>query len=98
MQRNLDRRVEIVFPVLDEELAAKALHVLEVELEDNVKARILQPDGEYIRVDRRGKTAINSQRVFVKEAAEMNPGEGNAGNERVFIPAEAAEESFFDKN
>ena len=45
MPRNLDRRVEIVFPVIEEELKEKALHILHVELEDNVKARVMQPDG-----------------------------------------------------
>ena len=47
MPRNLDRRVEIVFPVIEEELKEKALHILHVELEDNVKARVMQPDGTY---------------------------------------------------
>ena len=44
MPRNLDRRVEIIFPVLEEELKEKALHILEVELADNVKARVMQAD------------------------------------------------------
>ena len=41
------RRVEILFPVEDEILREKVIHILEVELEDNVKAHILQPDGSY---------------------------------------------------
>ncbi len=50
MPRNLDRRVEIVFPVLDTGIAAYLRHaVLEVELHNNVRARILQPDGSYVR-------------------------------------------------
>lgn len=88
MPRNLDRRVEIVFPVLDDELQRKALHVLEVELEDNVKTRILQPDGSYSRIDRRGKAAVNSQLVFVEEARKAAPKEQAGGTERVFVPAE----------
>ncbi len=47
MPRNLDRRVEIMFPVEDDSLKEKVIHILEVELEDNVKAHILQPDGTY---------------------------------------------------
>lgn len=47
MPRNLDRRVEIVFPVEDEKIKAQIMHVLELELKDNVKAHILQPDGTY---------------------------------------------------
>jgi len=50
MPRNLDRRVEIIFPVLDTGIAAYLRHaVLEVELHNNVRARVLQPDGSYVR-------------------------------------------------
>ena len=38
MPRNLDRRVEILFPVEDEKLKARICHILEVQLADNVKA------------------------------------------------------------
>ena len=41
MPRNLDRRVEITFPVEDPELKKQVVHILEVELEDNVKAHVL---------------------------------------------------------
>ena len=47
MPRNLDRRVEIVFPVEDERIKKEILHVLDLEFRDNVKAHILQPDGTY---------------------------------------------------
>ena len=47
MPRNLDRRVEIVFPVEDENIKREILHVLDLEFRDNVKAHILQPDGTY---------------------------------------------------
>lgn len=88
MPRNLDRRVEIVFPVLEESLKEKALHVLELELSDNVKARVMQPDGNYCRIDRRGKQPIDSQHIFAKEAKEIVPKEGGGSKERIFIPAE----------
>ncbi len=88
MPRNLDRRVEIVFPVLEDELKEKAIHVLEVEIEDNVKARLLQPDGTYERIDRRGKTRVHSQEIFAQEAKEaVKVPEVNT--ERIFIPAES---------
>ena len=38
MPRNLDRRVEIVFPVEDESIKKEILHVLDLEFRDNVKA------------------------------------------------------------
>ncbi len=47
MQRNLDRRIEVVFPVEDERLQRKVHQVLELLLRDNVKARELGSDGVY---------------------------------------------------
>lgn len=88
MPRNLDRRVEIVFPVLDEELKKKVLHILDVEFEDNVKAHMLQQDGTYEKIDKRGKVLINSQEIFCKEADQLMPKEEKAYQERVFVPAE----------
>ncbi len=70
MPRNLDRRVEIMFPVEDPALKDRLCHMLEVQLEDNVKAHILQPDGNYEKQDKRGKTLISSQDVFCAEADE----------------------------
>ena len=49
MPRNLDRRVEILFPVEDEKLKARICHILEVQLADNVKAQYLRPDGTYAK-------------------------------------------------
>ncbi len=94
MPRNLDRRVEIVFPVEDEKIKAQALHVLDLEFKDNVKAHILQPDGTYIKPDKRGKILINSQMEFCREAQEMVSKNKKAAKEhsRVFIPAEPAED------
>ena len=88
MPRNLDRRVEIVFPILDYNLKEKAIHILEVELQDTIKARILEADGTYSRIDKRGKEKINSQRVFVDEAFAGTPINSLITNERIFKPAE----------
>ena len=55
MERNLNKRVEAVCPVLDSELAQFLRHVvLEAYLRDNVRARVLQSDGSYAPVDRAG--------------------------------------------
>ncbi len=91
MPRNLDRRVEIVFPVLDDELKKKAYHVLEVELADNIKARVMDAEGNYEKLDRRGKEKVNSQLVFCEEAKAAAPKPHAERSERVFIPAEPAE-------
>lgn len=91
MPRNLDRRVEIMFPLLDEVLKEQALHILQVELEDNVKAHILQPDGTYEKIDKRGKVLINSQEVFCREAIRAVEEEWERRDpvtNRVFVPIE----------
>ncbi len=91
MPRNLDRRVEIIFPVLEETLKKKVKHILEVEMADNVKARILEADGTYTRVDRRGRAAVNSQEIFCREAVDAVANEVQRAGERIFIPAEPIE-------
>ena len=91
MPRNLDRRVEILFPVENEELKSQVRHILKVQLEDNVKAHILQPDGSYAKIDKRGKKLVNSQEQFCREAKEASPKPATVYQERVFIPAESAE-------
>ena len=92
MPRNLDRRVEILFPVDDPELKKRLLHILRLELEDNVKAHILQPDGNYEKPDKRGKTLVNSQEELCREAREAAKAAGDGGRnsalERVFKPLE----------
>ena len=95
MPRNLDKRVEITFPVEDQRLKEEVRHILQIQLEDNVKAHILQPDGNYEKQDRRGKAPLNSQMEFCREATEKaedhHKKERKEGS-RVFIPAEPAED------
>ncbi len=86
MPRNLDRRVEIMFPLEDKEIQKKALHILETELADTVKAQVMQPDGSYVRVDRTGKELINSQLVFGLEAKKAAKRSTEPENNRVFVP------------
>lgn len=88
MPRNLDRRVEIIFPVLEPKLKQRAYHILEVELQDTVKARVMKADGNYERIDKRGKALVNSQLQFCKEAKDFAPEKDVARTERIFVPAE----------
>ena len=94
MPRNLDRRVEIVFPVEDEGIKDEIKHVLDLEFRDNVKAHILKPSGLYEKQDKRGKTLINSQMEFCLEATERAKAAKKEKKEkkRVFVPAEPAED------
>ncbi len=93
MPRNLDRRVEIMFPVEDERLKEAVIHILDVELEDNVKAHLLQPDGTYVKEDKRGKVLVNSQDQFCREAVAAARAKQEEDAEpsisRVFIPIES---------
>ena len=91
MPRNLDRRVEILFPVENERLMEEIKHILNTQLEDNTKAHILQTDGKYGKIDKRGKKLVNSQEQFCKEAKKAIPKQKNIYQERVFIPAEPIE-------
>ncbi|MBO6109224.1 MAG: RNA degradosome polyphosphate kinase [Eubacterium sp.] len=64
MPRNLDKRVEILFPVDDPVLRADVIEILNIQLNDTKKARIMQPDGSYEKIDLRGKKAIGAQETF----------------------------------
>jgi polyphosphate kinase len=66
MQRNLDRRVETLFPIEERAMVAHVHDdLLMVYLSDNTRARILQPDGSYRRAyPEHGVTPIDSQAVF----------------------------------
>lgn len=91
MPRNLDRRVEIVFPVEDEEIKRQVIHILDVELRDNRKAHVLQEDGNYVKPDRRGKVLLNSQMEFCRLAQEQADEKKSKDQHRVFVPAEPVE-------
>lgn len=91
MPRNLDRRVEILFPIEDERLKERVNHILELQLEDNVKAQFLRPDGTYAKKDRRGRAPVCSQEVFCEEAIQAAKAEAELNDPvktRVFIPLE----------
>jgi polyphosphate kinase len=87
MPRNLDRRVEIMFPVESPELVARIKGILQTELDDNVKASVLQADGTYAKPDRRGKASVLSQEVFCEEAERLaRKEEEQADIARAFTP------------
>lgn len=71
MKRNLNRRVETLFPVLQPDLKQRAIDIYNKMWEDNVKGRILHND-TYTMIDRRGKEAVNCQEFFIEQAQEKN--------------------------
>jgi polyphosphate kinase len=90
MPRNLDRRVEILFPVEDEHLKEEVIHVLEVELADNGKAHMMQPDGTYVKLKHRGKEELISQEYFCEQAKHKHVAPASE-KKRVFEPVMAPE-------
>ncbi|MBR1479048.1 MAG: RNA degradosome polyphosphate kinase, partial [Lachnospiraceae bacterium] len=92
MPRNLERRVEILFPVEDRKLKEELVHILKMQLKDNVKASILKNDGEYEKAEKKGKS-FNCQEAFchemTKRAKERAFTEGRNSdflNNKMFIP------------
>jgi polyphosphate kinase len=69
MHRNLDRRIEIIFPVISPNLRRRLIEILETCFADNVKARTLRSDGSYEKVARNGP-AVRAQEHFHREAIE----------------------------
>ena len=61
MPRNLDRRVELMFPIEDDACRARIMEILDIELQDTVRSHWQQSDGSYQRLDLRGKKKIDSQ-------------------------------------
>lgn len=88
MPRNLERRVEILYPIENDKLKEKVMHILDVLFEDNIRASILQSDGTYEKQDRRGKTSVCAHDVFKQEAIDAARTENPLKDDRVFIPKE----------
>ena len=77
MTRNMDKRIEIAWPVLDSELREQILGYLDVSLSDTAKLRELMPDGSYTplgafaKEDADGETVLfESQEFFIKRAQQ----------------------------
>ena len=89
MPRNLNRRVELLFPVEDPDCRARVMEVLEVELADTVRANFLQPDGSYKKLDLRGKEKIDSQQKLIELADAAIAERHKNIDKREFIPEES---------
>lgn len=74
MPRNLNQRVEILFPVEDKVLVRQIRkNILELYLSDNVKARIMKSDGTYSRLKpHSSRSAKHAQKIFIERANRKN--------------------------
>ena len=64
MPRNFERRIEIAFPVVEPRLQSKLKEILELQLGENTKAWLLQPDGSYARVRKDDTSEFRFQERF----------------------------------
>ena len=73
MTRNTVKRVEVAAPVYSEELRQRIREMFNIMMHDNVKARQLQSDGNYYRVEpKEGEELINSQEYFFNESYKFS--------------------------
>ena len=75
MPRNLNRRIEVVFPIEDGVLRERIIReILAVSLSDNVKARILRADNTYRKLRRkRNENPCRSQSEFIRLSESTTP-------------------------
>ena len=92
MFRGSDKKEELI-PITEtkEQIKKEVMHILDIQMKDNVKASILQADGTYTKPDKRGKMLVNSQEYFCREATERAEKPKEQENSRVFVPAEPVE-------
>ncbi len=70
MQRNLNRRIEILFPVEEDSTRDKLKSIIDTVWNDTIKTRFIDSKGNYRRIDKRGKVLLNSQDQFCLEATQ----------------------------
>jgi len=93
MPRNLNRRVEVAFPIEAPNLKEQLVDILEMCMSDTVKLRIQQIDGSYEKVDRRGKEHIQSQLRFYQQAVDKVLEYREKNKNKIFEPINTALES-----
>ena len=89
MPRNLNRRVELLFPIEAPHAREAVMHNLDIQLKDVVKAKIKDENCNYNRIDRRGKEVVNSQRYFQDEAERLVSEFVRVKEEEIFVPRTA---------
>ena len=97
MTRNTEHRVEVGCPVLDKDIQERINSQIKTILEDNQKARVLEPNGEYkIVSSSESERKINSQEEFIREA-EKNVYQIILEEPKVIEEKKAVKEGFLKK-
>ena len=92
MQRNLDRRVELLVPIEDKKSSRKVIKILNSYFEDNAKARVLNSNGIYERITpSKEKNIVSCQQVLYQEAVSAVKQAEKAGR-TIFEPHMAPED------
>ncbi|TCT14679.1 polyphosphate kinase [Natranaerovirga pectinivora] len=86
MPRNLNRRVELLFPISDKENKKRVIKILEILLKDNKKAKIKKSDGKYQKIDIKNNDVINAQDYFCELAVKRKDNYVKEREKSVFIP------------
>lgn len=86
MPRNLDRRVELVFPIEDEDLKQRAFNTLNLMFSDTTNTRIQNSNTIYNLVNKRNKENVNSQQTFYKLAEQTLKEKINTNETQLFKP------------
>ncbi|HOW04071.1 polyphosphate kinase 1 [Methanospirillum hungatei] len=73
MPRNLKRRIEVLYPVLDPGIRDEIINtILPVHLHDTVKTRILQADGSYVRISKESGERMQAQEWLIENRGVWN--------------------------
>jgi len=73
MSRNLDRRIELMFPILDPDCFADVKSILDTYFEDNTNAQVLQSNGSWESVGRGKKDEpVQAQEVLYKKYRKLD--------------------------
>jgi polyphosphate kinase len=70
MPRNLDRRVEVAFPIYDPALQQQIQEIIDIQLNDNTKARVLQPDNTSV-INRNDQPPLRAQEALYEVARRL---------------------------
>ncbi len=92
MPRNLNRRVELMFPIEDIDCRNRVLEVLDVQLNDTIRAHFMNADGSYHKLDLRGKVKLDSQQKLIELAEEAVKARNSEIEKLSFEPATAPED------
>nr|WP_262393609.1 hypothetical protein [Sporolactobacillus inulinus] len=94
MPRNLNRRVELMFPIENAQIKKTIIDLFDLMMRDNIKTRVLGSDNHYEKTDRRGKIPFNVQEYLARMAAQRTiRREHSLRDRRTFIPIKGNENS-----